>query len=125
MGSKGHLLAYTKFDCIPQFYLTTPVSGQALPAVNRAIRAGLKRDFGFLTAVVTDDREHLPRGSLPEVGALATPTRLATLPTWLAPSWLVVKPLGGKEFLLAGCERERLIAVAALNDFVFVHDLSV
>ena len=104
--------------------LGTPVAGQALPAIYRAIRAGLKGNLGLLPTVVTGDREHLPRGSLPEAGTPVTPPGLTTLPTRLATGGLVFKPLGGEELLLARRKRERLIAVPTVDGLIFVHGLS-
>ena len=99
------------------------MAGQALPAIYWAIRAGLKGNLGLLTTVVTRDREHLPRDSLPEAGMPVTPPGLATLPTRLATGWLVLKPLGGEELLLARRKRERFITVSTVDGLILVHGL--
>ena len=65
---------------------------QTLSTVYRAIRAGLKGDLGFLTTVVTDDREHLPLGTRSKIGTTLTPPGLAALPTRLATDRLVIEP---------------------------------
>ena len=99
----------------------TPVAGQALPAVNWTIQAGLKRDLGLLTAIATDRRVHPPLGPLSGTGAPVTTCRFATLSARLATGRLVFKPLRSVEFLLTRRKGERFIAVPAVNYLVLVH----
>jgi len=100
----------------------TSVFAETVEAVNRAVTAGLKRNFCFCAAAGANSRVHFTRGPVPTAAKASVAALLARCPALRTASGLIRKALFSIKLLLGNSKVKISATVTASQGFVLIHE---